>query len=58
MHVDDVIVDLVVYMFVVPRGSALAALGAPQCRGSRFSTARSYLESASNTYCYYGDTNR
>ena len=45
------IVDLVVYMYVVPGGgSALAALGAPQCRGSRLSTARSYLESASNYY--------
>ena len=33
-----------------PGGSALAALGAPQCRSSRFSTARSYLESASNYY--------
>ena len=33
-----------------PGGSALAALEAPQCRGSRFSTARSYLESASNYY--------
>ena len=30
--------------------SALASLGAPQCRGSRLSTARSYLESASNYY--------
>ena len=46
----NVLLILLFTCTLCPGGSALAALGAPQCRGSRFSTARSYLESASNYY--------